>query len=97
MGIIPIQQALDMARESLGCDAAIYVGDDDTDEDVFRMQPDWPLLAVRVRARGDTHAKFHLRGQREIDDLIERLVQLRLQADPAVARARSGQGPRLHP
>jgi trehalose 6-phosphate phosphatase len=74
--------ALDMARESLGCDGAIYIGDDDTDEDVFRLQPGWPLLAVRVGVRRGTHAKFHLRSQREIDELMEVMVRLRLQADP---------------
>lgn len=70
--------ALAMARESLGCDAAIYVGDDDTDEDVFRLQPDWPLLTVRVGSRRDTRAGFHLRSQREIDQFMDVLVRLRL-------------------
>jgi trehalose 6-phosphate phosphatase len=79
--------ALDMARESLACDAAIYVGDDDTDEDVFRLQPDWPLLTVRVGARRDTRAEFHLRSQRDIDELMEVLVRLRLQPDPPGAGA----------
>jgi trehalose 6-phosphate phosphatase len=70
--------ALAMARESLGCDTAIYVGDDDTDEDVFRLRPEWPLLTVRVGRRRDTRARFHLRDQREIDQLLALLVQLRL-------------------
>jgi trehalose 6-phosphate phosphatase len=70
--------ALDMARVALGCDAAIYVGDDDTDEDVFRLQPDWPLLTVRVGPRRGTRAAFHLRRQSLLDDLLDLLVRFRV-------------------
>lgn len=73
--------ALEMARVSLGCDAAIYVGDDDTDEDVFRLRPDWPLLTVRVGARRSTRAALHLRTQRLIDELLHLLVSLRLEPE----------------
>jgi trehalose 6-phosphate phosphatase len=87
--------ALEMARESLGCDTALYVGDDDTDEDVFRLQPDWPLLTVRVGARRGTRAKYHLPNQRAIDEFMHLLVRLRLEADPAAAGPPVGSGPRL--
>ena len=69
--------ALEMARKALGCDAAIYVGDDETDEDVFAMEPQWPLLTVRVGARQASRARLHLRGQREIDGLLELLATAR--------------------
>jgi trehalose 6-phosphate phosphatase len=86
--------ALALARESLGCDAAIYVGDDHTDEDVFRLQPDWPLLTARVGARRDTRAQFHLRGQRDIDQLMDVLIRLRL---PGPTGADAGGGSRRWP
>ena len=81
-------RALDMARVLLGCDAAIYVGDDDTDEDVFSLKPEWPLLAIRVGTRRSTHATFHVRHQRLIDELLELMVRLRLR--PETKRAWNG-------
>ena len=36
------------ARKSLGCDCALYVGDDDTDEDAFASDSPERLIAVRV-------------------------------------------------
>jgi trehalose 6-phosphate phosphatase len=79
--------ALEMARTALGCDAAIYVGDDETDEDVFAMQPDWPLLTVRVGTRQASRARFQLQTQRRVDDLLELLAVFRLRpASQAVNR-----------
>jgi trehalose 6-phosphate phosphatase len=78
--------ALEVARVALACDAAIYVGDDDTDEDVFRLRPAWPLLTVRVGARRPSRAAFHLRRQRLLDDLLEVLVRLRLGPERVKAR-----------
>jgi trehalose 6-phosphate phosphatase len=79
--------ALEMARVSLACDAAIYVGDDDTDEDVFGLRPDWPLLTVRVGCRQTSKAQFCLRGQHHIDDLLDSLAALRLRPDRALRQA----------
>jgi trehalose 6-phosphate phosphatase len=69
--------ALDTARTSLGCGAALYVGDDETDEDVFAMEPGWPLLTIRVGGRRATKARLQLRAQRQIDDLLELLASYR--------------------
>ena len=41
-------QALERARARLGCDTAVYVGDDETDEDVFALDQPGRLLAIRV-------------------------------------------------
>ena len=69
--------ALQRARGVLGCDTAIYVGDDDTDEDAFASAPRNELLAIRVGAARGSRAAFCLRSQRDIDRLLERLVGLR--------------------
>lgn len=69
--------ALRRVRRLLGCDVAIFVGDDDTDEDAFGALPPSRLLAVHVGARGPTVAPFRLRNQLAIDDFLEVLLALR--------------------
>jgi trehalose 6-phosphate phosphatase len=58
-------------------DLALYVGDDVTDEDVFAIAQPGQLLAMRVGRAMASAARFYLRDQREIDRLLERVVQLR--------------------
>lgn len=55
----------------------LYVGDDVTDEDVFRYttKPSW--LGVRVESSTTTAADYFLCRQREIDWLLARLIRLR--------------------
>jgi trehalose 6-phosphate phosphatase len=69
--------ALERARARLGCDTALYVGDDDTDEDVFALNQPGRLLGVRVGERSASHADYYLRGQREIDSLLRTLIRMR--------------------
>jgi trehalose 6-phosphate phosphatase len=69
--------ALEGARARLGCDTALYVGDDQTDEDVFALDQPGRLLSVRVGQRESSHADYYLRGQREIDALLRSLIQAR--------------------
>lgn len=60
---------------------ALFVGDDDTDEDVFARAPaDW--LTVRVEASGASAARFFVHDQREVGRLL--LAVLRSGALPAV-------------
>ncbi|HEY4187442.1 MAG TPA: trehalose-phosphatase [Polyangia bacterium] len=60
-----------------GTSAALYVGDDATDEDVFKLEQPGKLLTARVGASKTSHADYALRDQREIDALLARLVGLR--------------------
>jgi trehalose 6-phosphate phosphatase len=69
--------ALEHVRRLLSCDAAIYVGDDQTDEDAFAAGPPDRLLAIRVGARRGSRARYTLRNQAEVDDLLRALVALR--------------------
>jgi trehalose 6-phosphate phosphatase len=70
--------ALKYAMRAFACDVAMYVGDDDTDEDAFRALPPERLLGIHVgRAPAGSHARFHLQGQRDIDLLLQRLLALR--------------------
>jgi trehalose 6-phosphate phosphatase len=69
--------ALEIQRTMLQCDAALYVGDDATDEDVFSLEPPEKLLGVRVGARRTSRARFSLHNQSEIDDLLKVLAELR--------------------
>lgn len=74
--------ALAAERERLGCDWALYVGDDDNDEDAFAIGGN--LVAVRIGRRRRTHARYYLRTQDEIDPLIERMVTLREQLSAVI-------------
>lgn len=69
--------ALEMAREHLHCDVALYVGDDETDEDVFALDDPGRLLTVRVGADATSQAAFYVRDQESVDTLLERLLALR--------------------
>jgi trehalose 6-phosphate phosphatase len=64
--------------------AALYVGDDVTDEDAFALGPPM-VLGVRV-GRGPSMAPWGLRSQAEVDRLLERLLALREGAAPGARR-----------
>lgn len=69
--------ALERERSRLSCDTAIYVGDDETDEDVFAMDQPGRLLSIRVGPRRASAAAFHIRKQADIDRLLRALLALR--------------------
>src|SRR5262245_17231825 len=69
--------ALERARRLLVCDLALYVGDDETDEDVFGVTGPERLLSVRVGSASQSQAQFCLKHQGEIDRLLRRLMALR--------------------
>jgi trehalose 6-phosphate phosphatase len=69
--------ALERERERLGCDTALYVGDDETDEDVFALDQPGRLLAVRVGAKRTSLAAYYIPNQRAIDDLLRALIEHR--------------------
>ena len=71
--------ALERERNRLGHATAIYVGDDETDEDVFGLDQPGRLVGVRVGADRRSRASYYVRSQAKIDDLLEVLLNLRQQ------------------
>lgn len=69
--------ALERERSRLSCDTAIYVGDDETDEDVFALDQPGRLLTIRVGRKPGSRADFYLESQAGIDRLLRLLVRLR--------------------
>lgn len=59
------------------CNRAIYVGDDDTDEDVFALPLHGRLLTIRVGLNRESLAGYYIRSQRDIDRLIRQLMESR--------------------
>jgi len=69
--------ALLAARDRCGCDTAFYIGDDQTDEDVFGLEDPGRLLTVRVAESRRSQARYFIRRQSEIDALLQALVACR--------------------
>jgi trehalose 6-phosphate phosphatase len=69
--------ALQAEWRRLRCQTALYLGDDQTDEDVFALADRLPLLAVRVGRGERSHAPYFLARQGEVDVLLSRLLALR--------------------
>lgn len=67
--------ALLAACERLGCARALFVGDDDTDEDVFALGQPQRVFGVRVGENASSAAPWFLREQAEIDRLLELLLE----------------------
>jgi trehalose 6-phosphate phosphatase len=69
--------ALRRALDTSGCDRALYVGDDETDEDAFAaLEPD-RLLAIRIGPSDKSRARYHLEAQESIDLLLRALIEAR--------------------
>jgi trehalose 6-phosphate phosphatase len=74
--------ALRRALEETGCAKAIYVGDDDTDEDAFgALKPD-TLLSIRIGPSCESRATYHLDSQESIDQLLQALIDAPLPKTP---------------
>ncbi len=58
-----------------GVDRALYVGDDDTDEDVFALS-DERILSVRVGLKQTSRAPWYVRNQTEVSSLLAALVEI---------------------
>jgi trehalose 6-phosphate phosphatase len=69
--------ALEAERLRLHCDTVIYVGDDETDEDVFILDQPGRLLAMRVGLKKKSAAGYYLRRQNEMDTFLKLLISLR--------------------
>ena len=70
-------EALERARRLLACDKAIYVGDDETDEDAFSAARSDRLLSVRIGNARRSRATYRLKDQRQIDRFLRTLLTLR--------------------
>jgi len=58
----------------LDCSLALYVGDDETDEDVFALH-DHRILTVRVGRKKGSSARYFLKRQAEIAAVLQFLVE----------------------
>jgi trehalose 6-phosphate phosphatase len=67
--------ALATERARLDCNWVLYVGDDENDEDAFALSGN--VVPVRIGRKQGSHARYYLRTQLEIDELIDLLVGLR--------------------
>jgi len=63
--------ALKALMKRRGCSHAIFIGDDDTDEDAFG-QPG-PILSVRVGRKSSSQARFYIPGQKEMPALLHEI------------------------
>ncbi len=59
----------------LGCEGAVYLGDDVTDEDAFAVGP--PLVFGIHVGKGPSLAPWRLRSQADVDEVMELLVAAR--------------------
>jgi trehalose 6-phosphate phosphatase len=66
--------ALLALMHQLNLGAALYVGDDETDEDVFSL-PDARIVTVRIGKKKTSAARFYLERQYEITALLRYLVK----------------------
>lgn len=66
--------ALRRLRERLAHPRTIFVGDDDTDEDAFKL-PEGELLGIRVGPSEASSASWYVRDQIEVDELLRRLIE----------------------
>lgn len=69
--------ALERERERHRCDTALYVGDDETDEDVFSLDQPGRLLSIRVGSKRGSSAVYCIPNQRAIDALLRSLLNHR--------------------
>ncbi len=68
--------ALQRLQQKLDCPRALYVGDDDTDEDVFVFGEPGRLLGIRVGISDESDAAYFIKDQPTIDTLLQTILQL---------------------
>lgn len=69
--------ALAKLVKEVEADAALYIGDDTTDEDAFLNPGVQSFCSVRVAPNGPSRASYYLDEQGEIDALLDILLELR--------------------
>lgn len=80
--------ALEALMGHLLCQRAIFVGDDVTDEDVFR-RGNPAVLGIRVGEKPESAARYYLKGQDEMAGLLQEII--------AQLKAGDGDENRRHP
>ncbi|TAK17133.1 MAG: trehalose-phosphatase [Acidobacteria bacterium] len=79
--------AVEQLLRALRCDRVLFVGDDETDERVFRHLPTSRLLGIRIGPAPHSRAAYSLDRQSDIDTLLAMLLALRDdEQTPAAAR-----------
>lgn len=68
-------QALLEIMRQLGTPRALFVGDDATDEDVFRLRCE-RIFGVRIGGSPSTAAEYYLNDQGEIDRLLREIIDI---------------------
>jgi len=58
--------------------AAVYIGDDETDEDAFRVLPA-PAVTVRVGCCSNTRAAYYVNDVNEVLSVLEKLLALNIE------------------
>jgi trehalose 6-phosphate phosphatase len=81
VNLVPAQapdkgDALARIMRQCGVGAALYIGDDTTDEDVFEHQTASQVVGVRVGKARTSAARYYLQGQWEVDHFLEALLRL---------------------
>ncbi|MFO0675471.1 MAG: trehalose-phosphatase [Polyangiaceae bacterium] len=70
-------RAVEKLRKRAGATRTLYVGDDVTDEDVFRTASDGALVGVRVGLSPTSAAAYGVRSQTDVDRLLTMLCERR--------------------
>lgn len=60
--------------QKIGMKHVFYIGDDDTDEDVFSVA-DSRVMSVRVGKKKNSHARYFIKRQSEINQLLKKLIR----------------------
>ncbi len=66
--------AVRLLMKKRGASRALYIGDDDTDEDVFALRGPEQLLTIRVGRRTRSRAQYYLARQSDMDALLTLLL-----------------------
>ncbi len=69
-------EALLRLCKRLGTPRSIFVGDDETDEDVFTMAGVSSVLGIRVGMANNTAASYYINEQTDIDALMKMIIEL---------------------
>jgi len=91
INVVPLRapdkgEALLRLRALEQADVALYLGDDVTDEDVFKIHQPGRLLSIRVGQSQRSQAEYFVRAQRDVDALLARLVTLRSREQAAAGQ-----------